>query len=159
MNKYVVAIDPSMHSTGIAIFEDEQLIETKCIEVDEKIIGFHALVSMSCKATDYANAFTYRDCVFVIEEQVRHKKDRMSMEDFVKLASISYIIGCDLAYNDNIFFVQPSQWKKQLPKKIHHGRLMANEIKLGTDIKLLQDRQPDIMDAIGIGRWYYANHK
>lgn len=157
MNKYVVAIDPSLHSTGIAIFENEKLIHTKQIEVSKKIKGFDALYDMNGKVHIGLTFLDCTECIFVIEEQVRRKGDRMSFEDFVKLASISYLLGCAFSYHDNIVFVKPSTWKGSIPKAIHHKRIRDNELKRGTLLHLYADMQPDIMDAIGIGRWYYAS--
>lgn len=159
MIKTVIAIDPSMHSTGIAIFKEEVLQHTKRIIVNKKITGFHALLEMKSRIDfEFSGVFyDVGEAVVVIEEQIRRDHDRMSMEDFVKMASISYIIGCEFALP--VCFVKPSTWKKSIPKKIHTKRIYDRELELGTKVSLIADMQPDIMDAVGIGRWWYDRRK
>lgn len=47
--------------------------------------------------------------------------------------------------------VEPRTWKGQVPKKVHHERILA---ALSDHEQSICPRQPDALDAVGLGLWY-----
>lgn len=160
MNNYLLAIDPSLRSTGVALFLNEKLISADFFKTPTKLKRYNAMVY----ACDRMHVFM-ADCIgidtlhCVVEEQV-HRKDeeRMSMDDFVRLASLSYMIIPSYVRN-NTTFVKPSTWKRSVPEDIMARRIYNHELTKDTAFELIADVQFDKMHAIGLGRWWYANIK
>ena len=155
----VISIDPSMHSTGVAYFENEKLKKTFRIKVEKTLIKEKAVYTMCYRINrDIYNELKDKMevCIWVIEEQVyRGSQEKMSIENFKYLASLSYILG----HNHNSVLVQPSVWKGSVPKDIHNKRVYENELELGSPLIHYATMENDILDAIGIGRWYYGHIK
>ena len=161
MNNYLLAIDPSLRSPGVALFLNRELIACDFFKTPTKLKRYDAMVH-ACKKViefmaDNCNGFDSVHCV--VEEQIRRgENDRMSMDDFVRLASLSYMI-IPSYLRENVTFVLPSTWKKGVEEGIMATRVYQRELSIGTKFELIADVQVDRMHAIGIGRWYYANNK
>jgi hypothetical protein len=159
MNNYLLAIDPSLRSTGAVLFYNQEIVASKHIKTPLKLTRFDAMRFQAIEMRIFLGESIgvqdpSIDCV--VEKQVRRKDDRMGMDDFLRLSAMSYMI-IPHEFVKYVTFVEPSTWKKSIPKKIHHKRIRDEELKLGSALVHFADMQPDIMDAIGIGRWYYAN--
>lgn len=156
MNKRIISIDPSMHSTGIAYFMDDKLVKTSLIKVKNKTTEYEACKEMTLRIVE---DISICPDVLVIEEQAnRGKTEKMSMRSYTFLASLTYMIAYSL-HAKQTFFYQPVQWKHTIEKKPHHNRIYNTEMVLGSYVNLLRERQSDIMDAIGLGRYHLGKVK
>lgn len=145
-----------MHSSGIAIFEDKELQYTGAAKVASRHKEYDALERMTHSIID---TIVERPDVLVIEEQVYRKgKERMSIKSFKFFASLTYMLAFSIQAKKT-FMYSPVQWKGTIPKEKHHKRIYKQELKLKTPLHCYADMQPDIMDAIGIGRYYLAKIK
>lgn len=162
MTPNVISIDPSMHSTGVAYFENEKLKKTFRIKVSKDFTKEKAVYEMVSMFHETVFGSMPRDhgskTIWVVEEQVyRGQQEKMSIENFKYLAALTYILGYE-NYPRSVL-VQPSVWKGSVPKDIHNKRVYENELELGSPLIHYATMENDILDAIGIGRWYYGHIK
>lgn len=163
---YLLAIDPSLRSSGVASFVSDQTFHAYNFVSPKKFKGLDALfwqmeilqryIASFVSATVLGEKVDFR---IVVEEQVdRGDNERMTEESFRYFSALPYAIIPPNLY-DKVVFVKPVQWKKQIPKEIHHKRIYDKEVKKGTHDMFIKDMQPDVMDAIGLGRWYLERNK
>lgn len=153
---HLVAIDPSLHSTGIVVFnKDEEPVLAHNIVVPKDIKGVDAIYKQASLLDVFLfnNMIHYQPARMVVEKQVYRKDERMGINSFLDLFSVSYVI-VPIHLRHLVTFVTPVEWKGQLPKPICHRRLLKKE----KNPELFQNNS-DILDALGIGRWYYENAK
>jgi len=151
--KTLVAFDPSLHSTGIAKFHDNELIDTFTLEVSNKYIGLDAVYRMweewQKLHEEHWYGCTY-DCIVVEVQKYRTHNERSSVPNLLNLASICTMFYCGVSAKERIC-AYPDQWKSTTPKHISHERIKK---KIPEYTKPLNS---DELDAVGLG--FYALRK
>jgi hypothetical protein len=138
MTKKIAAIDPGI-CTGCAIFSGAALV--KCGEIED--------LWDAAKQAEIA----------VIERPVIYPfgKQKARPRDIITLAlKAGYIAG--RLFPVPVRYVEPAEWKRQLPKEICHQRiagiLRKEELSIMNALKLPQSKLHNCWDAVGIGMWY-----
>jgi len=107
----------------------------------------------------------------------RHSKRRIDPDDILHLGQVvGILMGSFCGIVDGITLIQPSKWKKQMTKKIHHPRILNHlkipykkltttiypecykAISMYSDDKVNPGDFEDINDSIGLAL-YGANNK
>ena len=150
----VLAIDPSTKSTGLAIFQDQELIHYECITAGSTNI-FKRIEKMT-KAID--SLISEYKVEKVIIEDVYPEDVHNNIQIY---KSLIYLQGFILYTLDNrgisgndIKFYLPSEWRKKCG--IHTGRGIRRESLKPKDIEFVKNQfgivvNDDIADAICIG--------
>ena len=155
-----LALDISTHSTGAAIFKDQQLIHHECI-VAASANAFNRIDKMSSRIEQLVKQYSPTDVAVEspLPADVGH-----NIDTYRKLTWAQGIIGDMLNKHSlrfNIMYI-PSQWRKKVEIKTGPGkmrpRLKADDIKM---VKFLYglDVNDDEADAILIGRAYTSQHE
>jgi hypothetical protein len=153
----VVGIDPSVHGTGIAIFEGGVL--TRVFVNDTKIIArTHSYGEIARRALSDICKISFPWTDWIICEVPQIYKD--SPGDPNDLVAVSMVAGalCATIPALNVHTVKPKEWKGQVPKQVHHPRiwrqLVGMELAVATAAKeKYGPRFHNAMDAIGLGLW------
>ena len=134
---HLVSIDPDTDKCGVCAWSEEgQLISA---------VSWPA-------STPYPQGADNLVC----ELMPVYPTDSMSMRQ--SLHRVCIAAGRVTAHYPDTVWVLPARWKGQVPKHIHHERLLAaatepeRVILLGK--KRTKNRLSDILDAYGIGLWY-----
>ena len=148
----LVAFDPSMHSTGFAIFRDEELVDAGELKVPQNVTGVDAIVQMWSKwhQLDYAQEVFDES---VVEVQIwRGNQERLQPQQMMDLQAVC----CSLLLSvqaEEIYWYNPRQWKGTIPKKPHQNQLRRG---LPEQFKRIGS---DALDAYGIGRFHLEKVK
>lgn len=166
-NWMLIAIDPSLRSSGVSVFLNGKVFDTKKVVTSKKVKGIEALFYQKMEIEKILHMYFISSPSFefylVIEEQEhRGENEEMSLPDFVLLASLSYAIYpsvfiSTLVPSLHIQMYKPREWKRSMPKEVHHPRIQARELALGTNLELLKGGQSDVVDSIGLGRFFIDN--
>lgn len=148
-----VAIDPGQQ-TGWSIWSVNGLVA--CGLGDPRQHGQHVVTSES--EIDVINEAW-------IERPVIYPRSKARPNDIISLAlnagqwaGIYNCLGCDFHY------VEPAQWKGQVPKDIHHSRIWSTLTAKDQEAvnrafkKTAVAKRHNIMDAVGLGLWVRASH-
>lgn len=153
-----ISIDAAMHSTGIAIFSEEKLIQTDIVTIVKDVTGRSCAIAMILRVVIYLDEFSrvhgHPEIKLVIEgQEYRKGRERMNINTFADLYSVG--IGIAAASHFLTTFYTPREWKGTVKKEVMTKRILNKEIKdYLTPDYLLRDGQDDIIDAIGLGRFY-----
>jgi hypothetical protein len=128
----LIAIDPGAH-TGLAFFRHTVLIGAYAIKDGEPL---------ELRPDDQ----------LIIECPEYQKGRRVSPNDLITLAlRVGRIQGRAQTLGAKCELVRPSEWKGNVPKRIHHERILAR--LTGVERVLTEGVSGDALDAIGIGLW------
>ena len=154
----VLAIDASTKSTGIALFEDEQLLEYKCITASSP-----DLIKRIQKILTELKTFvvTHQMIDTIVLEEVRpdsgyHANPKVFKALMYLQAAIAFWLH-EQYPKVNLEFVYPSEWRSKCGIKT--GRGLRRDNQKESDIQFVKetyhiDVNDDIADAIGIGHAY-----
>lgn len=155
----ILALDGSMHKSGIAVFDGHKLSDTELVQVPNKVITEEAVVQMIGKLIERVR-FYEPDIVVAEIQKPQHKGERMSTQALIHLAAVPLgVLGYASSIQKETYWFQPMSWKGNVPKAVIQKRIMENELKLKTRLYLYADGQSDIIDAIGIGRFWLERSK
>ena len=129
----LVSIDPGVHKSALAVWIGEALFWADDIPNNE---AQNVVLSLSGRA------------FFVIEKPVLYPTKRKTHKDVKNLLAV---VDRFLEVAQKAKTVSPSEWKGQVPKKIHGPRIIAaltEDEKKGVDLK-----NHNTIDAIGLGLW------
>jgi len=145
-----VTIDPGLQ-TGWAIWRSNRLVA--CGLGDPRSSKKHVV-----HAPDGVDADVIAD--LWIESQIIYPRSKVPPDDIRKLAfeagrwaGIYETLGCDA------HCVAPSEWKGQVPKDIHHARILAvltetERTALDEGVRgVAPSKQHNVLDAVGLGLW------
>jgi hypothetical protein len=161
----LIAIDPGKAHCGVALFDDRgTLIQATCIRAeDPKGSPAERLASLLEEArclTGMHPEEIFRHSVrqVVVEEMEYHpNRDTSHPNDLLAVQWMGATLGGVLHnHADGPIPVPARVWKKQVPKKIHHPRILAKLSAVerdAMDSKLTKKFRTDMLDAIGIGLW------
>jgi hypothetical protein len=161
MSNYLLAVDPSLRSTGVALFRDNVLIATsrlscsvRSLNMGTRCIGVAQTITLWYRNS--ARGHPTPDLVFEWPQIYRAAKSKGDPNDLVPLAGI----GMSLAGMLNVLPITPTpaEWAGQL-KKFTKGdvgqspRALRIRSRLSeSELEHWQD-QHDVIDAIGLGLW------
>lgn len=144
----LLAIDTGLHECGTAYFVEGELRFTKPVKSDKKLKGPAAWLGMAREIN------TMHSCdVLVIESQQVYRGALMRGDpnDLIQLAAVKGAIIQRFAHLEgNIFAPKPSEWKGQVPKDVHHERILK---RLSHEEQKLWPKNKNARDAIGLGLW------
>ncbi len=154
----LISIDPGVHRTGWAWFDDERRLRdagvVRASDIPSAVAGssrFRAFV-----AEGRANVDILIECP-VIYPNVRAAGDP---NDVLAVAIVAGAYGGALVQFGALAYVKPATWKGQTPKKVTHARAMG---ALDSDEFLVwcgrvspfaeTNGRLDVADAIALGLW------
>jgi hypothetical protein len=115
---------------------------------------------MGCGLSDKKFPLYSGTAVVWIERPVVYPRSKVPPNDLIQLAlTAGQISGWYEARGCKTCYVQPADWKGQVPKAIHHRRIRAElspaERKLLDDAlaTLAPSKRHNVLDAVGIGLW------
>ena len=151
----LLSCDPSINNIGIAIWELPN------------ILMMHKLVhpKVGCRNNEYDKSLSVLD---QLKEYIKeYKVNRMILEtpahwavggyearETGSIAKLMLVVGMiySLKHNlDELRIVKPHEWKGQTPKHVMVNRLKEDYLAVDVD---LENMNPNIADAIGIGHYY-----
>ena len=153
----ILAIDASTKSSGIALFEDTNLIDYKCLTASDSDL-IKRITKIIKQLKDYLAEQPYIDKIILEEvrpdtgiQNIKTQKALMYLQ-----AAIAFLVH-EQAPHTKIEFVYPSEWRAACG--IKNGRGVRRESQKVSDIKFVQETygievNDDIADAIGIGHAY-----
>lgn len=166
----VLGIDPDLHRTGWAIVESDPLKVKKVgiASVPTKIKGAQAVVAMRhALPRSLPECYNY-DLTVVESQEVYFAKSKANPNNLIFLAQVAGICAA-FCPTEEIWMPRPVNWKGQIPKPIHHDRILRSvglsPIKQQNfcfpgpplDFELINvGNQTDwkhIVDAIGLACW------
>ena len=133
----IVAIDPGVHQTGWAVFENDRLI--------------NAGMAPSLDLFSFLPSQVFK---MVIEKPEKYPDKHITHRDIDKLLGLVAFIS-DQAKQQGwrVEAVKPSRWKGQVPKAVHQNRIKA-AMKRGEGAAVTWPAPylcHNVFDAIGIG--------
>lgn len=139
--KTLLAIDPGKRKLGWAFFADRRLVRCGLSRIDG-VDAFGRLAILHSLALPCAETG-------IVELMSVYPGDRAKGDpnDLIAVATV----GAELAGRkcDFVRYVSPRDWKGQVPKEIHHERILS---RLDEDEKVLVVGQNhDTKDAVGLG--------
>lgn len=174
---YILAIDPSMSSTGYALFNGRELLDYGCIKTTPKD-EYYKRVQYVCEAI-LNKCSTFGDKAsfsLAIEDQFFGNNAKAYGQLCGLRASIITIFQFSNQYStDSVKVFAPSQWRKIIGLKADKGNKDKNRYKIlgiamankqyGLDLQfaltpagnIKSGSQDDIADAILIGRAFYQH--
>jgi len=155
MKGSMICIDGSLHSTGVAIFEDGKLETSFTIKVSSKYKGFDAIEQMVGEFfyLDRIRTVFYDTCVFEIQE--RRQGDRATIKNIMNLHACCVAVALSVSA-DKYIPLLPREWKGSVPKKIHNARIAA---KYKDFMEEMGNVSNDELDAIGMGDFVLTKYK
>jgi len=164
-----LGVDPDLHNTGLAIADKNgNIVWVGCCSVPRDCKGSNAVIAMA-KALDETLA-NYKMLHVVVEGQTINFKQTRNPGDILHLAHVTGIIVGLLAPRGwlSLFIPTPREWKGQVPKQIHHQRILDTlgwkynvhpgycvpinpPVDMGIPLKGTQWKH--VVDAIGLARW------
>ena len=159
MTAHLVSLDPGLRGSGIAWWaEDGTLLRVEYLRNPEKTgNGPAAWVG-------YTGLYIWKnDPDFFISEvpQVyRAGASKGDPDDLLQLAGgvgvFSVLVSADVRIG-----VKPREWKGQVPKDVHHARLIKT--LSAEDLEKINLAAPpslrhNVLDAVGIGKWWFQKN-
>lgn len=151
----ILALDASTKSTGVALFEDEKLIDMDCFTASST-----DLIKRIQKIISLLYQFLTKNPVdkIILEEVL--PETGTNLKTYRALMWLQAAINFMLHENFpkvEIEYVYPNEWRAACGIKT--GRGVTREVLKAADIKFVQDNygitvNDDIADAIGIGHAY-----
>lgn len=173
--KVTVAVDPGVHALGVAVFHDKALFWAGLVK-GSRSDGAAAAQGAFWALLKELHGLGVRQWYQGVVEWPNHDDERArhSRESMADLTGVAGAVAALLGMHGTLRSPMPSQWKGQLPKHIHHGRLFGEVVYaarlpavagwaprgdgVGIDVSRVRwDRSrtenTDIADAIGLGLW------
>lgn len=152
---FIIAIDPGLHCSGKATFQDGVLIEASVIRTDKKVKGPQAWFNMG-KALSLGLFPGLDMLVLEIPQIYAQQTGKDPNHLFGLVGSLGALLG-GLWVCPPITAYRPREWKGNTPKKIHQkwilGELSLEERAIVEKIKPATLRH-NAVDAVGIGLFY-----
>ena len=153
----IMAIDGSTKSTGIAIFNGENLVHYECIS-STKTDTLARIKLMTSKIKELHQKYEVTEVIMedVIPEDVHHNDNVYTSLKYLQAA---VVLGLH-DYGQSVNFYVSSEWRKKCG--IRTGRGIKRETLKAADVAFVKsnyniDVNDDIADAICIG-WAYTHN-
>jgi hypothetical protein len=152
----LIAIDPGINKTGIAVFTDGVLKQSRLLTSLsaswDRLEDLRDQLLRSLQNKDHA-------VVVELPQIYRAVKSKGDPNDLIKTATVgAYLLGvlCESVPVTQTTFVHPGDWCK-IPKSTKKGAVSARTDKILASLSVSErDRvlvQHDVIDAVGIGLW------
>jgi len=155
---HLVSLDPGLRGCGLAYWnEDGSLAHV-------------AYVRNTVKQGDGPRAWTgyqstyiwnRRTAYFISEvpQVYRVGASKGDPDDLIQLAGVVGVFSM-LIQSDVRMGVKPREWKGQVPKDVHHARLVKTLTP--EEMAMVEAAAPpslrhNVLDAVGIGQWWFKN--
>jgi hypothetical protein len=137
----IVAIDPGKRKIGIAIFEGRDLVEAQTIHPRSYAVG---RARISALAADW-RADLVSELPVVLHNRADAREDVEDLIEWVRALEPKPIA-----------LYQPTRWKGQVPKPVHHERIRIAlaGANWGVRCPLPPAEEHDAWDAVGIGMYH-----
>jgi len=145
----IIAIDPGTHALGYAVF-DKNILKNKGKITDNNETAFKRC-EFICNNLFSIITEEAPDKI-VCEYPIKGGPGRSSMRITIVYHLVGMIHAYGLINGLEVEFVVANKWKGQLPKEVHHPRIIRDILK-EYDINI-EKESPDTVDAIGLGMWY-----
>lgn len=159
MSAYLVSLDPGLRGSGVAWFNAQgQLVRTDYVRNPEKTgNGPQAW-------TGYLRVALWEDAVWhfisEIPQVYRAGASKGDPDDLIQLAGVVGVFSSIFRATTHLG-VKPREWKGQVPKDVHHARLVKTLTP--EEMAMVERAAPpslrhNVLDAIGIGRYFFQTH-
>ena len=160
MTAHLVSLDPGLRGCGVAwwnVYGD--LRHVAYVRNPEKTgdgprawTGYER-VSLWDKRTDYF--------VSEVPQVYRAGASKGDPDDLLQLAGVVGVFSV-LVTADVRIGVKPREWKGQVPKDVHHARLVKTLTP--EEMAMVERAAPpslrhNVLDAVGIGRYFFRTHR
>ena len=159
MSAYLVSLDPGLRGSGVAWWaEDGSLLFVDYLRNPvKKGDGPGAWVGF-----DLLPLYDNRPDYFISEvpQVYRAGASKGDPDDLIQLAGVVGVFS-NIFRATTHFGVKPREWKGQVPKDVHHARLVKT---LTPEEMAMIDRaappslRHNVLDAVGIGRYFFQTH-
>jgi hypothetical protein len=121
----VLGIDPDLHTTGWAAYDSNlrKVIAVGCLKVPRKLTGFDAIEAtmVKCRSECWGGIVN----VLVVEGQELYLGNTKNTRSILDLALCAgALMGTTYTGSGDILCPKPAEWKGQVPKYIHHKRIL-----------------------------------
>lgn len=153
----LVAIDPGLRGTGVAVFEDGLLVEAAYPRNPELILrGPAAWLAMARAVLDSLTHPLPCDLVIEVPQVYVAGRGKGDPDDLLELAGVDGAITALLGPTTTRS-PKPREWKGQVPKEIHHARALR-KLSPPETVVLEQTKVPpslrhNVLDAVALGLW------
>lgn len=145
-------IDPGTRVLGAALFHGTELVMAQASRSRHRVLNERI-------ADHVANLTCYRADRAVIEH-MQYRPTASTPQDLIDVQAVGCAVGGVLA--GAVSLVRPSTWKGNLPKPIHHARLVQaltpeEQERLGVELvdrarsRTTRGADKEVLDAVGIG--------
>lgn len=152
-----MSIDASSKATGVAIFNEKELVHYECIYATNTN-SLDRINKMVARIKELYETWKVTNVIMedVIPEDVRHNQQVFKVLHYLQAAVVLMLHD----YKQIVEFYVSSEWRKKCGIKT--GRGITRDMVKQADIKFVKDKynldvNDDIADAIGIG-YAYLNH-
>lgn len=156
MSAYLVSLDPGLRGSGVAWWaEDGSLLFVDYLRNPvKKGDGPAAWVGF-----DLLPLYDNRPDYFISEvpQVYRAGASKGDPDDLIQLAGVVGVFS--MMFNATTYFgVKPREWKGQVPKDVHHARLVKTLTP--EEMAMIEASAPpslrhNVLDAVGIGRYWF----
>ena len=148
----IVTVDPGI-ATGWALWEEGIMTLADCGLGDPRSSTRHKIADVSC---------------VWIESPTIYPRSKAKPNDIVKLAiKAGYWWGIYDQFAVDVHLVEPRTWKGQVPKTVHHKRVMGKLASFEKTIievffrsgKIAPGDRHNVLDAVALGVWVRESAK
>lgn len=166
-----LGVDPDTQHTGICLYSaDPKYYIVGIIRTPSGLVGTEAIIAQAKGAQQFflylfAN-YLSTEFGLVVERQTKFHHRKSRPEALLKLALVSGVWLGQANRFARIFLPEPVEWKGQIPKEIHHRRVMKEAdlsyqmdrdhivpTNIPSFCKILTSDWTHIIDAIGLAIW------
>ena len=154
----VLGVDPSLTGMGWAVFDNGKLVHAGLVKSDKP---YKHAADLGKIAQNLAAALGYADAVdaLVVEIPQVYATGKGDQNDLIAVSIVAGAVINHFGETEDIVTVLPRQWKGQVPKDIHNGRVMAKlspaEIRVVED-STTKSKRHNVIDAVGLCQWYLS---
>lgn len=169
-----LGIDPDLHHCAYAFVTEKRVLAVGVVKVSEKITGDKAAPEMARRLVSAFEGFrrVHQPDLAIVEGQQIYLggNTEANPDSMLRLAQVAgAAMGlCYAAWPGLLVIVpRPQRWKGNVPKKIHHGRILSRygvrtseggeftpgSLKADGEEHIAKSHWIHVLDAIGLGYW------
>ena len=156
MSVHLIALDPGLRGCGLAYFDARgRLVHADYVRNPYKT----ETGPRAWKGFDLAPVFddTCWNFISEVPQVYRAGASKGDPDDLIQLAGVVGVWTARIAA-EAYFGVKPREWKGQVPKDVHHARLVKTLTP--EEMAMVERAAPpslrhNVLDAVGIGRYFF----